>query len=77
MALMTGQGPFGHAPAGSFNRLADSRRTTAIFETAMGPRWYFDEHVDLEVDGQPQPRPRTPWSAPRWWERIGRLESQM
>jgi uncharacterized protein (DUF427 family) len=117
--------------------LADSRRTTAIFETAMGPRWYFprqdirvelldgdahtvcaykghatywsvrlpsglheniawtyleprhdalavggrvaffDEQVDLEVDGQPQPRSRTPWSIPRWWERTARLEAQL
>jgi uncharacterized protein (DUF427 family) len=117
--------------------LADSRRTTAIFETAMGPRWYFprqdirvelldgdahtvcaykghatywsvrlpsglreniawsypeprhdaqavggrvaffDEHVDLEVDGQPQPRPRTPWAAPRWWERMADLEARI
>ena len=116
--------------------LADSRRTTVIFETAMGPRWYFprqdirvelldgdahtvcaykghanywsvrlpsglheniawsypeprhdaqavggrvaffDEHVDLEVDGQPQPRPRTAWAAPRWWERMVDLEAR-
>jgi uncharacterized protein (DUF427 family) len=117
--------------------LADSRRTTVIFETAMGPRWYFpreeirvelldgdahtvcaykghatywsvrlpsglhrniawsylaprhdaqavggrvaffDEHVDLEVDGRPQPRPRTPWAAPRWWERTAELEARI
>jgi uncharacterized protein (DUF427 family) len=38
---------------------------------------FFDEQVDLEVDGQPQPRPRTPWSAPRWWERTARLEAQL
>jgi uncharacterized protein (DUF427 family) len=116
--------------------LADSRRTTAIFETAMGPRWYFprddvrvelldgdahtvcaykghaiywsvrlpsglheniawtyleprhdalavggrvaffDEQVNLEVDGQPQPRPSTPWSAPRWWERTADMEAR-
>jgi uncharacterized protein (DUF427 family) len=117
--------------------LADSRRTTVIFETAMGPRWYFprqdirvelldgdahtvcaykghatywsvrlpsglkenvawtyqeprhdaeavggriaffDEHVEIEVDGQRQPRPTTPWSAPRWWERIASVEAQI
>jgi uncharacterized protein (DUF427 family) len=117
--------------------LADSRRTTVIFESAMVPRWYFpredvrvelldgdahsvcaykghatywsvrlpsglkenlawsyleprhdaeavggriaffDEHVDLEVDGQAQPRPRTAWSAPRWWEQMARLEAQI
>ena len=117
--------------------LADSRRTTAIFETAMGPAlvlpprgrpgraagrrrphrlrlqghatywsvrlpsglheniaWtyreprhdalavggrvaFFDEQVDLEVDGQPQPRSTTPWSIPRWWERTARLEAQL
>ncbi|HTF59541.1 MAG TPA: hypothetical protein VK713_06480 [Actinomycetes bacterium] len=38
---------------------------------------FFDEHVDLEVDGQPQPRPRTPWAAPRWWERMADLEARI
>jgi hypothetical protein len=38
---------------------------------------FFDEHVDLEVDGQPTPRPQTPWSAPRWWERIASLEARI
>jgi uncharacterized protein (DUF427 family) len=111
--------------------LAETRRATVIFETAILPRWYvpredvrvellagdahtvcaykghasywsvrlpsglkeniawsyleprhdavpvgglvafFDEHVDLEVDGQRQPRPQTPWAEPRWWETIG------
>jgi uncharacterized protein (DUF427 family) len=23
---------------------------------------FFNEHVDIEVDGEPQPRPETPWS---------------
>jgi uncharacterized protein (DUF427 family) len=29
---------------------------------------FFNEHVDLDVDGERQERPRSPWSAPRWWE---------
>jgi uncharacterized protein (DUF427 family) len=117
--------------------LADSRRTTVIFETAMAPRWYFprddvavelldgdartvcaykgqasywsvrlpsglheniawsyleprhdaaavggrvaffEEHTDIEVDGRRQPRPRTPWAKPRWWETIGRMEARI
>jgi uncharacterized protein (DUF427 family) len=28
---------------------------------------FFDERVDLDVDGERQPRPRTPWGAPDWW----------
>ena len=30
--------------------LADSRRTTVIFETAMGPRWYFREDILVELE---------------------------
>lgn len=28
---------------------------------------FFDERVDLDVDGERQPRPSTPWGAPGWW----------
>jgi uncharacterized protein (DUF427 family) len=38
---------------------------------------FFDEHVDLEVGGVPQPRPQTLWSAPRWWETIDRFEARL
>jgi uncharacterized protein (DUF427 family) len=31
---------------------------------------FFNEHVDLDVDGERQERPRTPWAAPRWWEHV-------
>jgi uncharacterized protein (DUF427 family) len=27
----------------------------------------FNEQVDIDLDGERQPRPRTPWSAPQWW----------
>jgi uncharacterized protein (DUF427 family) len=27
----------------------------------------FGEQVDVELDGELQPRPVTPWSAPGWW----------
>lgn len=30
---------------------------------------FFNEQVDLDVDGERQERPRTQWSEPRWWER--------
>jgi uncharacterized protein (DUF427 family) len=29
---------------------------------------FFDEQVDLDVDGERMQRPGTPWAAPRWWE---------
>jgi uncharacterized protein (DUF427 family) len=32
---------------------------------------FFNEHTDLELDGEPQERPRTPWAHPRWWEAEG------
>jgi uncharacterized protein (DUF427 family) len=67
--------------------LADSRRTFVIAWTYQEPRHdaeavggriaFFDEHVDIEVDGQRQSRPTTPWSAPRWWERIASIEAQI
>ena len=28
---------------------------------------FFDERVDVDIDGERQPRPPTPWSAPGWW----------
>lgn len=29
---------------------------------------FYDEHVDVDIDGVRQERPQTPWGAPRWWE---------
>jgi uncharacterized protein (DUF427 family) len=31
---------------------------------------FFDERVDVDVDGERQGRPDTPWVAPRWWART-------
>jgi uncharacterized protein (DUF427 family) len=28
---------------------------------------FFDERVDVDIDGERQPRPPTPWSGPGWW----------
>jgi uncharacterized protein (DUF427 family) len=28
---------------------------------------FFDERVEVELDGEHQPRPQTPWSRPGWW----------
>ena len=28
---------------------------------------FFNEAVDLELDGEPQARPETPWGRPGWW----------
>jgi hypothetical protein len=46
-------------------------------EPVRGRIAFFDEHIDLEVDGRRQPRPSTPWAASRWWERIDRMEAQL
>ena len=32
---------------------------------------FFDERVDLDVDGERQPRPPTPWSRLGWWTAPG------
>ncbi|MDX6689852.1 MAG: hypothetical protein QOG15_1309 [Solirubrobacteraceae bacterium] len=29
---------------------------------------FFNERVDIAIDGEPQQRPRTPWSRPDWWQ---------
>jgi uncharacterized protein (DUF427 family) len=61
--------------------LGESTRTRVIFETGLPSRWYFppedtrvvdyvaffDERVDVDIDGERQLRPRTPWAAPGWW----------
>jgi uncharacterized protein (DUF427 family) len=118
--------------------IADSARTTVIFETGLVPRWYFpredvgaelvashlqtacaykgqarywsvrtrdgalhenvawtydeprrdaapvaglvaffDEHVDLEVDGDRLQRPDSPWARPGWWADAARLEERL
>ena len=32
---------------------------------------FFDERVEVEVDGERVERPQTPWSAPDWWRASG------
>ena len=32
---------------------------------------FFDERIDLDVDGERGPRPLTPWAAPGWWRLPG------
>jgi uncharacterized protein (DUF427 family) len=32
---------------------------------------FFNEQVDLDVDGERQERPTTPWSRPGWWRAYG------
>lgn len=36
---------------------------------------YFDERVDTEIDGEPQPRPPSPWSEPGWWLTLDEFEA--
>ena len=45
-------------------------------EPVRGLLAFLDEQVDVDVDGVRQPRPRTPWSAPRWWEQGLRAPGQ-
>ena len=32
---------------------------------------FFDERVDVDVDGERRPRPPTPWGRPGWWAEPG------
>lgn len=32
---------------------------------------FFNEAVDLTIDGERQPRPETPWGRPGWWRGYG------
>ena len=34
-------------------------------------------YLEPRHDGQAQPRPRSPWSAPRWWERTADMEARL
>jgi uncharacterized protein (DUF427 family) len=38
---------------------------------------FFNEQVDIVVDGQPQQRPPSPWSAPGWWNSMAAFAAQM
>jgi uncharacterized protein (DUF427 family) len=40
-------------------------------ESIAGRIAFFDERVDVTVDGEPQERPQTPWSSPDWIKRAG------
>jgi hypothetical protein len=35
--------------------------------TVQGLVCFFNEAVDLDIDGERQPRPDTPWRSPGWW----------
>jgi uncharacterized protein (DUF427 family) len=38
---------------------------------------FFNERVDIVVDGEPQPSPRSPWSVPGWWKSMADFTAQM
>ena len=60
-ARTRGRRASGRCPAGATSR----GRTRSRSRSARGsPGWsaFFNEHVDLTVDGEPQRRPFTPWS---------------
>jgi hypothetical protein len=37
---------------------------------------FFNEHTDIDVDGERQTSPRTPWSKPGWWHHMGDVEAE-
>ena len=38
---------------------------------------FFNERVDIAVDGEPQPCPPSPWSMPGWWKLMPEFMAQM
>jgi Domain of unknown function (DUF427) len=38
---------------------------------------FFNERVEIEVDGEIQERLASTWSAPGWWNRIREFEAQL
>ncbi len=38
---------------------------------------FFNEHVEIEVDGEVQERPASPWSGPGWWDSVREFEAQL
>jgi hypothetical protein len=38
---------------------------------------FFNERVEIEVDGEIQEQPASMWSAPGWWNRIREIEAQL
>jgi len=75
MALTVGAGPFGRQPTGRFNfepprqgvlyvdaipgAYADPEREAAPIK---GLVCFYNEFVDIELDGEPQQRPTSPFS---------------
>lgn len=47
-------------------------------EPVNGYVCFFNEAIDIEIDGEPQERPMTPWSQPGWWRgRTGAPEGRL
>lgn len=46
-------------------------------EPVAGRVAFFNERVDLVVDGEPQPRIQSPWSAPGWWHSLDEFMAQL
>lgn len=45
--------------------------------TVAGHVAFFNERTEIEVDGEPQPTPRSLWSDPGWWRHVGDFEAQI
>jgi uncharacterized protein (DUF427 family) len=38
---------------------------------------FFNERVEIEIDGEIEPPVQTPWSAPNWWKRTLEEEAEL
>ena len=57
--------------------VVDSRRVKLLYERGRPPVAFFNERVEIEVDGEVQERLASAWSAPGWWNRIREIEAQL
>jgi len=58
------------------NAVVDSRRVKMLHQHGVLPRYFFprddvrcffNEVLDVDVDGEREQRPETPWGRPGWW----------
>ena len=79
MTLTVGSGPFGHDLAGEFNVNLAWTYLEPLHDAAEVADHvaFFNERVEIEIDGEIEPPVRTPWSDPDWWKGIRELEAEL